>query len=326
MWEASPVGMLLCDAEGRIRIVNRKVEEIFGYRREELVGQRVEMLVPERFRAMHPASRAGFVARPTARSMGAGRDLYGLRKDGTEVPVEIGLDSIALGQGATVTSIVDITRRKALEEGLQQTLAEKETLFRELHHRVKNNLQVVASLLGLQGRYAKDPTAAAVLAEAHGRVHAIALVHEMLYQSETLTRVDFSAYLRTLADQVSRASGRADVRLWLDLDGSVTLPVDQAIPCGLVVHELVANALEHAFPDGRTGTVTVALRRAESDGDGAVEIVVEDDGIGLPEGLQNNRGGTMGFRLVDTLTRQVEGRLTVDASSGTRVRLRVEVR
>ncbi|MCB9686134.1 MAG: PAS domain S-box protein [Alphaproteobacteria bacterium] len=320
--EAAPTGMLVVDEQGRIVIVNRHIEDLFGYARHELIGQRVEMLVPERVRAQHPNSRRAFFSAPEARPMGAGRDLYGVRKDGSEVPLEIGLNPLVVDDGTvTVASVVDITERRRMQARLEASLAETETLFRELHHRVKNNLQVVASLLSLQSRFTEDLTSVAVLREAQQRIHAIALVHEMLYRSETLTRVDFSSYLRNLTSHLTQATAQPSVVLDLDLDPTVALPVDLAVPCGLVVNELVTNALEHAFPDGRAGRIRVRLAREGS----LVVVSVADDGIGMSPGLQPASARTMGLRLVATLARQLGSAVGWDVGNGTSATLKVEV-
>ena len=198
--EAAPTGMIMVDRDGRIVLVNAQVERIFGYRRQELVGESIDMLVPSRFRERHPDVRNRFFAEPVARPMGAGRDLYGIRKDGSEVPVEIGLNPVRTLAGEFVlSSVVDITERKRAEEALEEQRndldrqsREREVLLKEIYHRVKNNLQVISSLLNLQTSSVTDGRARESLEEARNRVLSIALVHEQLYQSTDLGRVDFS--------------------------------------------------------------------------------------------------------------------------------------
>src|SRR5271168_2503463 len=151
MVEAAPNAVVMIGVSGRIEMVNAQAERVFGYDRDEMLGRPVEMLVPERFRVHHPSLRDSFFADPRSRPMGAGRDLYALRKDGTEFPVEIGLNPIETEDGMMVlSSIVDISDRKQKEERIQMALKEKDILLREIHHRVKNNLQIVHSLLDLQ--------------------------------------------------------------------------------------------------------------------------------------------------------------------------------
>jgi|ERR1700730_7432345 PAS domain S-box-containing protein len=148
--ESAPNAMVMINHRGVIEMVNAQAERVFGYERREMLGQSVEMLVPDRFRRNHPSLRNSFFSAPVSRPMGAGRDLYGLRKDGSEFPVEIGLNPIETEEGSMVLSaIVDISDRKHKEESIQSALREKDILLGEIHHRVKNNLQIVHSLLGL---------------------------------------------------------------------------------------------------------------------------------------------------------------------------------
>ncbi|HEY7726348.1 MAG TPA: histidine kinase dimerization/phosphoacceptor domain -containing protein [Anaeromyxobacteraceae bacterium] len=319
--EAMPAGILMVDGRGLIALVNAQIEALFGYSRKELVHHPVEMLLPDRFRAGHTSLRTAFHGAPQARPMGAGRDLFGRRKDGTEVPVEIGLNPIATGLGTYVlATVVDITERRRAAARLESSLREKETLLREVHHRVKNNLQVISSLLGMQARAVVSNRAA--LSESQDRVHAIALAHELLYQAGDLGRVDLGAYLEALAHQLLAA--------WAPPGGGVSLrveaeearmPLDVAVPCGLIVSELVTNALKHAFPGGR-GTVVV---RTACEAGGRVAVSVSDDGVGIPPGESEDRAGHLGLDLVRTLARQLRANLAVTGPPGTTVRLDFEV-
>lgn len=301
--EAAPNGMMLVDEAGRIILVNRQIELLFGYARDELVGRAVEELVPARYRAGHAGSRASFHAHPEARPMGAGRELFAVRRDGREFPVEIGLSPLRTAKGLLVlSSIVDITERREAREQLQASLHEKEILLKELHHRAKNNLQLIASLLDLaQGSSHRD-----VLSECRDRINSIALVHEKLYQSGTFARIALEGYLQSLGEQVAHAwtrSARAPVTLEVQAE-HVALPLDTAIPCGLVVNELITNAFKHAFPADRPGRIVVRARRE----DGRVTVSVSDDGVGLPPGPPPR--GQIGLELVHALARQL--RATID--------------
>ena len=304
--EAAPTGMMLVDGQGRMAMVNGQIEKLFGYSRRQLIGQSVDMLVPVRSRTGHAELRASFVRAPSARAMGAGRNLFGLHQDGSEVPVEIGLNPLRTTEGDFVlTSIVDITERRLAEREkeslldqlrqlnadleervrgrtaeLTHTLKEREVLLQEIHHRVKNNLQVIGSLMNLQTRQLSDVSARTALQDCRARVEAIALIHEKLYQARDYSRIPFSDYARSLAGNIFEASGASarNVVLTLNME-SLALELDQAIPCGLILNELITNALKHAFPDERSGSVLVELRKA-SDRD--VCLSVADDGVGLP--------------------------------------------
>jgi PAS domain S-box-containing protein len=318
--EAAPTGMMMVDSEGHIVLVNAQVEKLFGYSRKELIGEPIEKLVPERFRAHHPGFRNNFYHNPQARPMGGGRDLYGLRKDGSEMPIEIGLNPLRTAQGNFVlSSIVDITERKRLEGALRQQLRERDVLLQEVHHRVKNNLQVISSLISLQRNSVNSESSHHALDECATRVQAIALIHEQLYQARDFTSVPFSEYTHNLASTVFRTAGvsRDAVKLQLEIE-PISVAVDTAIPCGLILSELITNALKHAFPNGRTGTLRVALTSSE---DGERALTVADDGIGLPEQFSPRAYQSLGMHLIHSLTDQIRGRFEYARDNGARFTL-----
>ncbi len=214
-------------------------------------------------------------------------------------------------------SRLEETQKEVLksEEAVRASLREKETLLKEIHHRVKNNLQVIASLLRLQSRYLRDEQARTMFEESQNRVHSISLVHEMLYQAGDLARVDFGAYLRTLTKHLADGwRGTAgSVTLRVEASG-VQLAVDTAIPCGLIVTELVSNALKHAFPGGAAGAIQV---KAEMTPGGWLTVRVQDDGVGLPADFELHRSGSLGLELVATLARQLRAKVAVRREAGT---------
>jgi PAS domain S-box-containing protein len=301
-------------------MVNAQTEKVFGYGSDEMVGQLVEILVPQRFRGGHPQFRKGFFSEPKARPMGAGRDLFGMRKDGSEFPIEIGLNPIETGEGPMVLSaIVDITERKQREERLNAALKEKELLLGEIHHRVKNNLQVIHSLLDLQAMGIADPRVRDMLRDSQARVRSMSLIHQTLYQSQDFARADFQYFLDTLLPVLLESHGSAGWRIAVKIDAhKVQLPISAAIPCGLIVNELVTNALKHAFPGERGGNIRIDLSEAA---DGQIRLSVENDGVAMPESIDMERASTLGLRLVQLLTEQLQGRLEVQRSGPTRFTL-----
>ncbi|HEY1186353.1 MAG TPA: PAS domain S-box protein [Gemmata sp.] len=210
----------------------------------------------------------------------------------------------------------DTTARKTADERLVTSLREKEAMLIEIHHRVKNNLQVVSSLLSLQTAQVTHPAALAVLTESQNRIRAMALVHETLYRSDDLARVDPTRYFSELVAYLFRVYGVDTDRVRLELDiAPVPLPLEKTIPCGLIVNEVVSNALKYAFPEGRPGTIRVALR--ERAPGGTLELALSDNGVGLPEGHSVDRAQSLGLQLVTVLTEQLGGQLTVGRSGGT---------
>jgi two-component sensor histidine kinase len=307
-----------------------------------LLDQYVEMLMPERFRQGHSVFRANFLASPQTRLMGKGRDLYGLRKDGTEVPIEIGLNPLRTASGDFVlSSVADITERKRAERErdellsqlqllnselehrvqartaeLSATLREREVLLQEVHHRVKNNLQVISSLIAMQARRMEDAGARGALEECQTRVQAIALIHEQLYRAKDYARIPFAEYTKTLTRNVFRASGTSFSTVeFVCLVDDIGLTVDKAIPCGLILNELVTNTLKHAFQPGQRGTLVISLQR---DGTGRLTLMVSDNGAGLPPGLDVQRSASLGMHLIHTLAEQLEAEVRIDRTSGTR--------
>jgi two-component sensor histidine kinase/putative methionine-R-sulfoxide reductase with GAF domain len=212
----------------------------------------------------------------------------------------------------------DITQRKRVEEQIKTSLQEKEVLLKEIHHRVKNNLQVISSLLHLQANYVKDAQAIDMLRESRDRVRSMALVHEKLYRSKDLARVDLAEYTRNLASHLFRSYETTGRRVQMNIDvGDVDLGIDAAIPCGLIVNELVSNALKHAFPAGRGGEVYIGLALA----DGQYTLVVRDNGTGFPPGLDFSNTDSLGLQLVGMFVRQLNGAIEMAEAEGTTFRI-----
>ena len=309
LFERAPSPLIMVNANGEIVLANAQAEELFGYSRGELLALRVEDLVPIRFLAGHPELRREYLRSPRPKAMGQGRDLYARRKDGVEVPVEIGLTPLEMQDGLHVLAgVIDISARKKAEEQSGRSLREKEALLREVHHRVKNNLQIISSLLRMQERTSGITEVSSALRASEGRIQSMSLLHESLYGAEYTGRIDLASYVKTLTSGIFSSYGvdPSRIRLALDLE-MVDLELDQAVPCGLVINELVSNALKHAFPAGASGSVHLTIRRH---GDGVLRIVVRDNGRGLPEGFSLERSGSLGMRLVRVLVEQLRGKLS----------------
>jgi two-component sensor histidine kinase len=230
----------------------------------------------------------------------------------------------SLAQGALQQSEERVEEQRATLERQTVSLQQRETLLREIHHRVKNNMQVMSSLLSLQARAAVHPETRKVLEDNQNRIQSMALLHEILYQSDDLAMVDFPKYVLRTVDYLFRSCGVKDrqIHLHTELD-QLALELDDALPFGLLISEVVSNSLKHAFPDGRGGQVSVFLRQQS---DTTISLVLSDDGIGLPRELDWTTSRSLGLRLVRALAQQLRGTLEIRSQGGTEVRLTFQVR
>ncbi len=445
--ESAPNAFVMVDGQGGIVLVNEQAERLFGFARDEMIGQKVKDIVPNHF----PATRSGmwgdFFREHSGRAACERGELFGRRRDGSEIPIEIGLNPIEFGgEKFVLASIVDITERRRAERalreseerlrlvmelvpvgifikdaegrfefvnrallqvndatyeemigrtdfdfarnvaeaeayrrddlevlrngevklipeetltdaaGIQRTLqttkirfqlpsgqpgvlgvsvdiserkraeqsiraalSEKEVLLREVHHRVKNNMQVISSILSLQAGYVDDRRVRQMFADCQGRVQTMAMIHEKLYRSGSLASIRFDAQVREIAEMLLRSHRQSvgHVRLVVQAE-AVTLGIDTAIPLGLILNELITNALKYAFADGRAGTLRVGFHFQRPD---RLVMSVADDGVGLPPGFDFERGRSLGLKMIRSLTRQLDGSMTIRREQGVEVSL-----
>mgnify|MGYP002631019299 CR=1 FL=1 len=210
----------------------------------------------------------------------------------------------------------DITERKEYERQLEKSIKEKEVLLKEVHHRVKNNMQVISSILNLQSSYIDDETALSILRESQDRIKSMSFVHESLYQSNTLSEVNFSEYIQNIARNLFHSYGRPQGGLRLDFElEEVFLNLDTSIPCGLIINEIVSNSLKYAFEGRESGIIKIEFSKLS---DGKLKLIVSDNGIGLPDNFDIENAESLGLQLVTTLITQVSGALEIDTTNGTR--------
>ena len=220
---------------------------------------------------------------------------------------------------------VDITERKQAEKEIKASLKEKEVLLQEVHHRVKNNMQVISSLLRLQSDTIKDQQYADMFNESQERIRSMALIHEKLYQSEDFANIDFDGYLRTLVNSliISYSASPDKISMKIKTD-DLSLELDYAIPCGLIINELVSNCLKYAFPDEREGEIQIVLQEINEN---EMELTVSDNGTGLPEEVDFGTTESLGLNLVKVLTEhQLGGRIELNRSEGTSFSIKFTVR
>ncbi len=294
--------------------VNRASLELYGARsKEELITSLGSVLSPESVPAHVDSLLAIAQGRTRFEHEIVNRTLWGERKL-VHVTVQVvpGYEST---WGKVLVSLVDITARERAEAEVQASLQEKEMLLREVHHRVKNTLQIVSSLLYLQSEQAGAGSAREVLQNSRDQVRSMALVHEKLYRSEDLARVDFSEYVSGLRTSLVQTYGAASRGIEVEVDvDAVLLDADLATPCGLIINELVSNALKHAFTGRDRGEVGIGFY---ADGDQYV-LTVHDDGTGLPEDVDLQRPESLGLQVVASLVQQLDGTVQVDRQRGSR--------
>jgi PAS domain S-box-containing protein len=299
--------------DGRISFWNDAASETYGWSKAEALGRAGYELLHTVF--PEPLSNIEAVVFVQNRWEG---ELVHTRRDGTQLTVwsRWALQFDSRGKPVCILEInSDVTARKRADEQIRASLREKEVLLKEIHHRVKNNLQVIASLLSLQSEHITDSQVLAMLEEMNNRVRSIAAIHEMLYGSADLSRIDFAGYLNTIArDLMSFFSDRASkVQVKVDSD-PIFLDITKAAPCGLIVNELLTNCFKHAFPDNREGVITVSFRSPDEE----CVLEISDNGVGMPEKLDPQSATSMGLQLLGLLVEQLQGKLEIDRSSGTR--------
>jgi len=249
-----------------------------------------------------------------------------IRPDGTEIHVRATAELIRDGDGRPVRLLgtnLDITERKRAEERLLESLQEKETLLREIHHRVKNNLQIISGLLHFQSRKATNAEDLAVFQEGRQRLKAMILVHEKLYRSQNLSRIEFGDYARELVEQVGAAYRESAKGIALKVEaGAVYLPIEVALPLGMLLSELLTNVFKYAYPAGRSGELRVTVAGAE----GKLHLVVADDGVGLPVGVDPGVPASFGMELVANLVEQLGGEVRYLRGAGLRVEVSVPLK
>lgn len=222
-------------------------------------------------------------------------------------------------QNDVLIIVRDITQRKEAEEKIHNALKEKEILLKEIHHRVKNNLHVIASLLHLQAHTIKDPNLLEIFNDSQNRIYTMALIHEQLYQSEDLRKVNLGKYIQRLIGNLctSFRSSYKSIKLVVEAE-PLSLNLETAIPCGLIINELVTNAYKHAFPDGECGEIKIQLFQSENE---QLNLIVADNGIGIMETVNWENPTSLGLKLVQILAKQLKGNLDFDFQSGTCVKL-----
>ncbi|MGB9980065.1 sensor histidine kinase [Methanobacterium sp.] len=300
--------------------VSPSVYNLRGYTSEEVLNQSLEeVLTPESYQFVIenlPKTITGILSGDDSLKVQT-HMLEQLHKNGSIVPTEVGM-SFMVNDEHQITQIIgvtrDITERKLAEEKIKQSLEEKEMLLKEIHHRVKNNLMIISSLLNLQSRYIKDKESKNIFKDSQNRARSMALIHEKLYQAPDLKRIDFKNYIQILSNELFRTYTTDSKHLQIQINAEdIFLDINTAIPLGLIVNELISNSLKYAFPEGKNGVITVDFHYK----DNYYEFSVKDNGIGLPKDFDYQNTDTLGLQLVTNLTEQIGGELELNRFEGT---------
>jgi len=306
--------ILYVDNSDNIIYANDNTIKTFGYDKEDLIGKCAsEILVDEEYRAFIKERiklrRHGFTYRFEVKMK---------RKDGESIWIEVSSAPLKDTNGQTIGSIgifSDITDRKKYENTIENSLKQKDLLLKEIHHRVKNNLQIISSLIKLQSSHVKDKEIHSLFAESQNRIKTMALIHEKLYRSTDISVIEFYDYIKNLVDSLYSSYGISIDRVKPVIEfRSIYLDIDTAIPCGLIINELVSNCLKYAFPDLRKGSIFIDLSESQ---DGEYEMIIRDNGIGIPENVDFMNTNSLGLKLVKILSEQLGGAAKLLRDNGT---------
>ncbi len=313
--------MIMMNDKGYVSFWNPAAERIFGYTNEEAMNKEMHSLIaPDRYHEDYMDGIEKFIGTGQGPAIGKTMELVAKRKDGIEFSVELSLTSIKVKNKWSAIGIVrDITERKETEDRIMASLREKEILLREIHHRTKNNMQVISSLLNLQSEFIKDKEYVDMLNESRNRIAAMALVHEKLYRSQDLANINFCDYVESLTSGLFAFFGISKGRIELKLNvEAIPVELETGMPCGLVINELVSNAMKHAFPNERRGEIHIAFSKIDLDEGIKYKMIIGDNGVGLPENFDLKKIKSLGLQLVSNLVEhQLQGKLNISKENGT---------
>jgi PAS domain S-box-containing protein len=311
-------GSVIFDGNGTIIYINKSFAEMHQYTVRDVLGKNQSIF----FNKDQMEEVNTLCEQLTKEGSYIGKEVWHTRRDGSVFPTLMNGTLIEDGNGTPLfmtATAIDITERKEAEEKLKTSLREKEVLLREIHHRVKNNLQIISSLLSLQSDYSGGERDSKILKENQNRIRTMALIHEKLYQCEDMANINVKEYIEAVAYGLFCSYEINTERIALTVDvGPVSLGIDTAIPCGLIINELLSNCLNHAFPGNRKGCIKITLGSL----DGVIELVVKDDGVGIPEDIDFKNTDSLGLHLVTILSEeQLDGEIRLTRNTGTEFRI-----
>jgi PAS domain S-box-containing protein len=319
--EATDTGYVIMDAQGRALDANAEYVRLTGHSAvEEIRGRSVLEWTAEYHREKNSRALEQCVAKGFIRNL----ELDYIDERGCVIPIEVSATAMPDDKcGMQLIGLCrDVTYYKMTENRLRKSLNEKKVLIREVHHRVKNNLAVIASLINLQQRYAENDALGTLFEATRRRIRSMALAHEMLYQSANLAEVSVREYIRRLIGHLSvSAFGITSSILFKQEVEDASFSMEATVPLGLILNELVTNCIKHAFPDGRGGEIRISFRAV---GEKEFELSVADNGVGLPEGIDMENPKSLGLELIRILAEQLRGSVEFGGVEGTEIRVRLK--
>nr|WP_081882649.1 histidine kinase dimerization/phosphoacceptor domain -containing protein [Methanobacterium sp. SMA-27] len=316
--ETAEEGVWIIDEKAKTNYVNDAMLKILGYTRNEMMGHSF-------FEFMDDENKNYAKKKLERRKKGFGEkyDFKFIHKNGSSVWTIISAKPLYKNNKfiGSLGMLTDITKRKEMEEELKKSLNEKEMLLKEIHHRVKNNLMVISSLLNLQSNYIKNKEDFDMFRESQNRAKSMALIHELLYRSDDLKSINFGDYMGTLIKDLFNTYINDPSHLKLNLDlQNIKLDINTSIPLGLIVNELVSNSMKYAFPDGREGEINISLKTE----DGEYILIVGDNGVGIRDDIDFRNTDSLGLQLVNNLTQQIDGEIELNKKHGTEFIIKFE--
>ncbi|UCE21937.1 MAG: PAS domain S-box protein, partial [Candidatus Aminicenantes bacterium] len=323
LFESAQEAIVMADKQGNALRINQEFTRLFGYTQEETIGKTMdELIVPKKLQ-----KSATLITEKVAKGEKTAFEAIRCRKDGETIAVSVLASPIIVGgkQIGTYGIYRNITERKMAEDQIKASLKEKEILLQEVHHRVKNNMQIISSLLNLQSRHIKDKESLGLFQSSQNRVKSMALIHERLYQSKDFTRIDVAEYVQNLTNHLFITYGISKEAIKLKINiKDIFLDINTAIPCALIINELVSNSLKHAFPNGKKGEIQISMHPLSK---GEMELIVGDNGVGMPENANLKNTKSLGLYLVSMLAEdQLHGEIKLNKTEGTAYRFRLRVK
>lgn len=311
--ESSNDAIITKSLDGTVTSWNKGAEEMYGYSAKEIIGKNISILSPPKLKNEIP----DLIDKIEHGKKIQRYETLRLKKDGKLINASITLSPVFDISGKMVKiSIIarDVTDTKMAENKIKRALKEKEVLLREIHHRVNNNMQIILSLLNLQTQYVKTDEALKILQETQNRVKAMATIHENLYQSHDLTTINFAEYIQSLVKGIffSYHIKEGQIEPIIEI-GDVMLNIETAVPCGLIISELVSNSLKHAFSPEQKGIIRISLHSQNN----TFTLTISDNGIGFPDDLDFKNTNSLGLQLVNNLINQIDGNIQLNKTHGT---------